>query len=95
MSLSINEMLKVILVTMKAGLDKTIAITLLLATCMAGIDFVLSVIYEWSDNMTQFLKLFWKKILNYAFIFALITNWETIFKQAINIAFNFGYIFFS
>ena len=94
MSLSINEMLKVILVTMKAGLDKTIAITLLLATCMAGIDFVLSVIYEWSDNMTQFLKLFWKKILNYAFIFALITNWETIFKQAINIAFNFGYIFF-
>ncbi|WP_288186776.1 type IV secretion system protein [uncultured Sneathia sp.] len=94
MSLSINEMLKVILVTMKAGLDKTIAITLLLATCMAGIDFVLSVIYEWSDNMTQFLKLFWKKILNYAFIFALISNWETIFKQAINIAFNFGYIFF-
>uniref|UniRef100_UPI00288919AD type IV secretion system protein n=1 Tax=Sneathia sanguinegens TaxID=40543 RepID=UPI00288919AD len=94
MSLSINEMLKVILMTMKAGLDKTIAITLLLATCMAGIDFVLSVIYEWSDNMTQFLKLFWKKILNYAFIFALITNWETIFKQAINIAFNFGYIFF-
>ena len=94
MSLSINEMLKIILMTMKAGLDKTIAITLLLATCMAGIDFVLSVIYEWSDNMTQFLKLFWKKILNYAFIFALITNWETIFKQAINIAFNFGYIFF-
>lgn len=90
----INQILDTILRTLNTGIDKAIIMTLFIASCLACIDFILSMLYEWSESFTQFFKMFWKKIINYTFIFVLIKNWKVVMNQVLNIAFSIGYLFF-
>lgn len=90
----INKMLELMLGVLNNGIDKVIGVTLFIASCLACIDFILSILYEWSDNFTQVIKMFWKKIINYAFIFAVIKNWKIIMNETLKMTFGIGYLFF-
>lgn len=90
----INKILELMLGVLNNGIDKVIGVTLFIASCLAGIDFILSILYEWSDNFTQVIKMFWKKIINYAFIFAVIKNWKIIMNETLKMTFGIGYLFF-
>ena len=90
----INKMLELMLGVLNNGIDKVVGVTLFIASCLACIDFILSILYEWSDNFSQVIKMFWKKIINYAFIFAVIKNWKIIMNEILKITFGIGYLFF-
>lgn len=90
----INKMLELMLGVLNNGIDKVVGVTLFVASCLACIDFILSILYEWSDNFTQVIKMFWKKIINYAFIFAVIKNWKIIMNETLKMTFGIGYLFF-
>lgn len=90
----INKMLELMLGVLNNGIDKVIGVTLFIASCLACIDFILSILYEWSDNFSQVIKMFWKKIINYAFIFAVIKNWKIIMNETLKMTFGIGYLFF-
>lgn len=90
----INKMLELMIGVLNNGIDKVIGVTLFIASCLACIDFILSILYEWSDNFSQVIKMFWKKILNYAFIFAVIKNWKIIMNETLKMTFGIGYLFF-
>ena len=90
----INKMLELMLGVLNNGIDKVVGVTLFIASCLACIDFILSILYEWSDNFSQVIKMFWKKIINYAFIFAVIKNWKIIMNETLKMTFGIGYLFF-
>lgn len=90
----INKMLELMLGVLNNGIDKVVGVTLFVASCLACIDFILSILYEWSDNFSQVIKMFWKKIINYAFIFAVIKNWKIIMNETLKMIFGIGYLFF-
>lgn len=90
----INKMLELMLGVLNNGIDKVVGVTLFVASCLACIDFILSILYEWSDNFSQVIKMFWKKIINYAFIFAVIKNWKIIMNETLKMTFGIGYLFF-
>lgn len=90
----INQFIQVFATLLNDGLSNLAVIVLVILSLMAGIDFVIAYIFEYSDNFSNIMKTFFNKIIRYGIFIVIAKSYPLIIDEITKLMFNIGYFFF-